>query len=88
MTARQDQDTRPIAARDVAEGMALDLYGDKYADPHRDPGKALEFEFALVEGTEFEKGRRGSTDCVVIYTGAVNFACPPDHTLYVMNEAA
>ncbi len=77
-----------IKARHIMVGDRLDLYGDKYADPNSDPALALEFEFAEVEGVELEEGNRykGSVDCVVISTGAINFACPADHEIEVSGE--
>lgn len=70
-----------VLARDVRPGDMLDLFGDPYADPQSDPAHGLEFEYSLTESVAFEKGKRGSVDCVVIYGGGVNFACPPDHAI-------
>jgi hypothetical protein len=70
---------RTIAARDIRPGDMLDLFGDKYADPHSSPALGLEFENSVTESVAFEKGKRGSVDCCVIYGSGINFACPPDH---------
>lgn len=70
-----------IRAADVRPGDMLDLFGDPYADPHSDPANALEFEYSLTESVAFEKGKRGSVDCCVIYGSGINFACPPDHLI-------
>ncbi len=69
----------PIAARDVTEGDALDLYGDQYADPFRDPGRGLEFELAAVIDPPTAECAR---PYVTIYTDTINFTCPRDHILY------
>lgn len=68
-----------ILARDVRPGDMLDLFGDSYADPQSDPSLGLEFEYSVTESVAFEKGKRGSTDCVVLYGSGRNFACPPDY---------
>ncbi len=38
----------PTKASDIVVGMALDLYGDRYADPDKDPGLGYEFEYEEV----------------------------------------
>jgi hypothetical protein len=70
-----------ILARDVRPGDKLDLFGDPYADPQSDPANGLEFEYSLTESVAFEKGKRGSVDCVVLYGTGINVACPPDHAI-------
>lgn len=64
-----------VCAAHVRPGDMLDLYGDAYADPDKDPGNGFEFEYALVESV------RHSRDGVTIYTGAINFACPSNHEI-------
>lgn len=65
-----------ILASEVKPGDLLDLFGDSYADPNRDNMLCLEFELAGVEGVKME-----GPNCVVIYTGVINFGCPPTHVL-------
>lgn len=64
-----------IKASDVRPGDMLDLYGDAYADPDKDPGEGLEYEYALVEGVRHVRGS------VTILTNAVNFTCPDSHEI-------
>lgn len=67
-----------MRADELKEGDYVDFYGDKYADPNRDPGKAFEFNLAEVETTE-----RETQDNVVIYTYSGNFSVPFNHLLKV-----
>lgn len=64
-----------VRAENIKVGDLIDLYGDPFADPNRDPGLAFEFEYAWVmEPIDVE-----SSDCVVIYTDSGAFGFPINH---------
>lgn len=45
-----------VKVEDLKEGNQIDLYGDPYADPNKDPAKCLEFEYSTVEHVENDDG--------------------------------
>ena len=68
-------------AKDVKEGMRLDLQGDFYADPEGN-NPHLEFEYAVVTDVEEE-----TSSCVRVDTTEGSFGFPPDHALKEINVA-
>ena len=67
-----------VRVDDLKPGDCIDLYGDEYADPDRDPLHGLEFELALVEAVKPAEPVAG-VPAVVVYTFSVNFKAPVDH---------
>jgi hypothetical protein len=67
-----------IRADQLQPGDAIDLYGDDYADPSCDPGRAYEFEYV-----EVWEVTRETPACLVIHHSAGAFACPPDHEIRI-----
>lgn len=68
-----------MSAINIREGDLLDLYGDKFADPNRDPGLSFEYEYAwVVEPSDVE-----TSDCVVVYTDSGTFGFPHSHKIEV-----
>lgn len=61
---------------DLEPGDMIDLFGDRFADPNRDPSLAFEFEYQPVYALD-----READDCIAVYCD--NFACgfPPDHLI-------
>ena len=82
MSAERTEMDEKIAVKDLQPGHMIDLQNDLYADPDGTLIEA-EFELALVSVARFEKGKRGSADCVTIYTDMSNFNAPPDHLVRV-----
>lgn len=69
-----------VPARDITEGMLLDLAGDIYADPARqDP--ALEHEYAEVHEMSVADYE------VLVHTSVGSFAFPPDHVLLAVSDS-
>lgn len=62
---------------ELKPGMALDLEGDRFADP-KSENTLLAYEYAPIEHIHPE-----TPECIVIYGDANNCAFPPDHQVKV-----
>jgi LmbE family N-acetylglucosaminyl deacetylase len=59
-------------------GDLVDLEGDSFADPDRDPAKGFEFQYAKVEEID-----RETPDCVVVWFDNDVVGFPPDHMVEI-----
>jgi hypothetical protein len=64
--------------KDLRPGDIFDAYGDKYADPDKDPANIYAYEYVEVHEVE-----RETPDCVGVF--GEGFACgfPPEHEVWV-----
>jgi hypothetical protein len=69
-----DEVEEQVAVVDLQPGDHIDLYGDPYADPDKDPGLCYEYETA-----EFVGGARETADTYRVDHSCGSFGCPPDH---------
>ncbi len=69
-----DSDLVWTRAADLKECDLIDLYGDTFGDPQRDPAEGFEFQMCVVEEV-----RPQAEGMVMVYTDGRNFRCPADH---------
>jgi hypothetical protein len=68
-------DESPVQVSELRVGDLVDLEGDPYADPRRDPMNCFEFELAEVASVE-----RETADCVAVgFEGFDVVGFPPHH---------
>lgn len=69
-----DEAEEPVTVVDLQSGDLIDLYGDPYADPDKDPGLCYEYETVEVLG-----GERETAGTYRVDHSSGSFGCPPDH---------